>query len=66
MTRHIAVAAPGQDAADAALSIGQAGGNAVDAAIAVGNDLQRQIVNAWQSGRWPARQARQFAAVALR
>jgi len=64
MTRHIAVAAPGQDAADAALSIGQAGGNAVDAAIAgivvasctepgIVSPMGGAFINVWQPGGSP-------------
>lgn len=64
MNRRIAVAAPGQDAADAALAIGAAGGNAVDAAIAaivvasctepgIVSPMGGAFVNVWQPGGSP-------------
>lgn len=64
MNRRIAVAAPGQDAADAALQIGAGGGNAVDAAIAaivvasctepgIVSPMGGAFVNVWAPGGSP-------------
>ncbi|QQS01214.1 MAG: gamma-glutamyltransferase [Austwickia sp.] len=61
---RLAVAAPGPDAADAALAIGAAGGNAVDAAIAaivvasctepgIVSPMGGAFVNVWQPGGSP-------------
>ena len=62
--QRLAVAAPGQDAADAALAIGAAGGNAVDAAIAaivvaactepgIVSPMGGAFVNVWAPGGSP-------------